>query len=118
VFEAAPIFSLLARALDNAALRQAVHTTNIANAGSDGFQRLEVTFDAQLQAFSNTESAAGDESSWLTSQPRVVTTGDTVRLDQEMALMAKDAVRYQALLGAFDRTTALLRLAIREGKES
>ena len=116
MFEAAPIFSLLSHALDNAALRQAVHTTNIANAGVDGFHRLDLVFDTQLRALASSADEGAREPSWVGTQPRIVATNDAVRLDQEMALMAKDSVRYQALLGAFDRTTGLLRLAIHEGK--
>jgi flagellar basal-body rod protein FlgB len=97
-----PISALLARALDNAALRQAVHTSNIANAGVEGFRRLDVSFDTVLEGV---------------SPAHVVTTNQTVRLDREMALMAKDAVQYQALLDAADRSFGLLRLAVREGKE-
>jgi flagellar basal-body rod protein FlgB len=115
VFEASPVFALLSRALDEAALRQGVHTTNIANAGVDGFQRLDVTFDAQLQAATGEMSST--DFSLTASAPRVVSTGEAVRIDQEMALMAKDAMRYQALLGAFEKTTGLLRLAIKEGRE-
>jgi flagellar basal body rod protein FlgB len=91
----APVFGVLSRALDVAALEQAVHTANIANAGVPGYHRLEVSFDAQVQR-------AADE---------------TVRLDKEMALMAKDAARYQTLLSAFDRTVGLLQMAIKEGRE-
>ena len=99
MFESNPVFALLSRALDAAALRQAVHTTNIANADVADFRRLEVSFDAELQA------------------ARAVATDEAVRLDKEMALMAKDAVQYQALLGAFERSIGLLRLAARDGRE-
>jgi flagellar basal-body rod protein FlgB len=118
VFEATPIFAVLSRALDVAALRQAVHSSNLANANVEGFRRLDVSFDAQLQSVANATLDAAPESAWSDAMPRVMTTNDSVRLDQEMALMAKDAVRYQALLGAFERTTGLLNLAIHEGKES
>jgi flagellar basal-body rod protein FlgB len=116
MFEVSPVLELLSRALDNAALRQAVHTTNIANADTPGFHRLGVTFDTQLRAAADAPTEAAAE--WTSTRPRTVATGDTVRLDQEMALMAKDALRYQALLGAVDRTFGLLSVAIHEGKES
>jgi flagellar basal-body rod protein FlgB len=96
-----PVSALLSQALDNASLRQAVHTSNIANANVEGFQRLDVSFDAVLEGL---------------SPGHVVTTNRTVRLDSEMALMAKDAVQYQALLNAADRSFGLLRLAVREGR--
>jgi flagellar basal-body rod protein FlgB len=117
VFEATPIFSLLSKALDHAALRQAVHTANIANAGTENFSRLEVIFDSQPAIAASAGMSPGDASFMEVSQPRVVSTGEAVRLDREMALMARDAVRYQALLGAFERATGTLRMAIREGRE-
>ena len=101
MFEANPIFSVLSKALDNASLQQAVHTSNIANASTDKYSRLDVVFDNQLDA----------------ARARVVRTGEPVKLDREMASMAKDAVHYEALLGAYERSMAMLRLATHEGKE-
>jgi flagellar basal-body rod protein FlgB len=112
-----PLFALLARALDGAALRQAVHTANLANASVEGFRRLDVSFDSELErARAALDAGAPPEPDALTA-PQVVQTEETVRLDREMALMAKDAVQYQALLGAFDGSMSLLRLAVREGRE-
>lgn len=116
MFEATPVFAVLSRALDDAALRQAVHTSNIANASTEGFRRLEVQFDAQLQALANATPGTAPESSWTSTSPRVIATDESVRLDREMALMAKDAVLYQALLGAFEKTAGLMSTAIREGR--
>ena len=108
-----PVFDVLSRALDVAALKQAVHTANIANAGVPNYHRLEVSFDAQVQ-----RAAEAEEISEPASGAHVVRSADdTVRLDKEMALMAKDAVRYQTLLSAFDRTVGLLQMAIKEGRE-
>jgi flagellar basal-body rod protein FlgB len=122
-----PVFGALSQALDVAALKQAVHTANIANAGVPGYHRLEVSFDAQMQRASDemtratdqpTTAAEGGESWPSGGGPRVVRAADeTVRLDKEMALMAKDAVRYQTLLSAFERTVGLLQMAIKEGRE-
>jgi len=116
VFEADPVFSVLSRALDNAALQQAVHTSNIANASSDKYSRLQVVFENELQAAQLASFGNGDLANALPTRARVMSTGEAVKLDQEMALMAKDAVHYQALLGAYDRSMGLLRLATREGK--
>jgi len=120
-FEMQPIFALLSRALDVASLRQAVHSANIANADVDGYRRLEFAADPALSAaatdVSGVDLAAVATDPASIAMPRVVVAADqAVKLDQEMALMAKDAVRYQALLGAVDRTLGLLRSAINEGK--
>jgi len=109
------VFGVLSQALDVAALKQAVHTANIANAGVPGYHHLEVSFDAQVQRAADESDAADVQSD---SGAHVVRSADeTVRLDKEMALMAKDAARYQTLLSAFDRTVGLLQMAIKEGRE-
>jgi flagellar basal body rod protein FlgB len=48
--------------------------------------------------------------------PQVVATSEGVKLDEEMALMARNALQYQVLLGAVDGQMGLLRMAIREGR--
>jgi len=116
ILESQPVFAALSQALDVAALRQAVHTANIANAGVPGYRRLEVIVDSQVQA-SSSEPPDWDTGASPAGARVVQTAADTVKLDKEMALMAKDATRYQALLSAFERTASLLQLAIREGKE-
>jgi len=114
-----PVFGVLSQALDVAALKQAVHTANIANAGVPGYHRLDVSFDAQMQRASDEMTAADGSESWPSGGgPRVVRAADeTVRLDKEMALMAKDAARYQTLLSAFEHTVGLMQMAIKEGRE-
>ncbi len=111
----APVFDALSRALDVAALKQAVHTANIANAGVPNYHRLEVSFDAQVARAS--DEMTGDDAAVDTGAHVVRSADETVRLDQEMALMAKDAARYQTLLSAFDRSVGILHMAIKEGRE-
>lgn len=115
---AQPIFALLSRALDAASLQQAVHSANIANAGVDDYNRLEVSFDSQLQSAGELLQGTMEDAPLELPEPRVVPAPDSeVRLDREMVLMAKDALRYEALLGAVGRTSSLLELAIKEGHE-
>jgi len=115
-----PVLALLSRALDAAALRQSVHATNIANVDTEGYRRLEVVYSAELQRL-NAEGPALDTEQalqWSQVEPEVVESAETrVRLDTEMAQMAENAVRYQALLGAIDRTLGTLRYAARDGRE-
>jgi flagellar basal-body rod protein FlgB len=120
MFNTTPILELLGRAANACALQQAAHTANIANAGVEGYHRVEADFDSELARMQSAMSSGAD-GSWtaeLAAQPTLVqSTDDSVKLDQEMALMAKNAVRYQALIGAFEKTTSLLRLAVKEGRE-
>ena len=108
-----PIFAELSRALDLVELRHAVHASNIANASTDGYQRMEVVANDAASALAMESDPAGVE---LPVGEVVPSANATVRLDQEMAQMAQNAVRFQTLIGAFERTTGLLRLAIHEGR--
>jgi len=127
-----PIFAILSRAIDISAMKQSAHAANVANADVAGYRRLEVTFDGALDAAlagqdvatAGVQAHGADERSLAAAAsaeqgtPRLVTsTTDGVRLDQEMAQMAQNSVRYQALLTAFEKTMSLLRLAAREGRE-
>lgn len=109
-----PIVAELSRALDLVELRHSVLASNIANASTEGYQRMEVLANdtvSPLAAEMNADGAAE------LPVGQVVPSADaTVRLDQEMAQMAQNAVRFQQLIGAFERTTGLLRMAIHEGK--
>jgi flagellar basal-body rod protein FlgB len=120
MLNADPVIALLSRALDAAALRQTVHATNVANVNTEGYRRLEVVYSAELQRL-NAEGPAIDTQEalqWAQAEPEVVESAETtVKLDQEMAQMAENSVRYQALLGAIERTLGMLRTAARDGKE-
>jgi flagellar basal-body rod protein FlgB len=109
-----PIFAELSRALDLVELRHSVYASNIANAATDGYQRLEVLAN---EAAASIGTETGSEATQLPAGTVVPSADATVRLDQEMAHMAQNALRFQTLVGAFERTTSLLRLAIHEGRE-
>jgi len=105
------IVAELSHALDLVELRHSVYASNIANASTEGYQRMEVVAnDAAISA----EPQLGGLG--LPVGDVVPSANATVRLDQEMALMSKNAIRFQTLIGAFERTTGLLRLAIHEGR--
>jgi flagellar basal body rod protein FlgB len=100
-----PTIELLARAIDTAARRQGVYSSNVANAGVEGYRRLEV-------ALESAGSPAG-----LAPTATIVPTDSVVKLDEEMARMAKNALRYDVLVGAFEKSLGTLRLAVREGRD-
>lgn len=109
MFSIDPVLELLGRAVDLSALRHSVHATNIANASTEGYSRIEV-------AVADAPDAALDGA--VLGQPHIVTVpGEAVRLDEEMAGMARNAVRYQALLAAYEKAMGVLRSAAREGRE-
>ena len=108
-----PIFAELSRALDLVELRHAVHANNIANVSTEGYQRMEVIANGSVSAIAPDADAAGVE---LPVGEVVPSANSTVRLDQELAQMSQNAIKFQTLIGAFERTTGLLRLAIHEGR--
>lgn len=116
-----PTIEALARAIDVSALRQSVHVANIANANAEGYRRMEVSFDREMERVTlqmgAMSGAAMSSPPSGAEQPVVISTDAAVKLDEEMGLMAKNALRYQTLLGAFEKTLGLMRLAIREGRE-
>lgn len=112
-----PTMALLEHAIDVSAMRQSVHAANIANANVEGYSRLDVTFDAALeQASLQTISTPSSSGALPLETAAVVSTGEAVKLDEEVAAMAKNALRYQMLLGAFERSLGSVRLAINEGR--
>lgn len=121
MFTIDPTLELLSRGLDACALRQAVYAANIANVDTPGYRPLEVEFETELHNAAQAASAepwAKQAELLRTIEPSVVpAAADSVQLDQQMGLMAKNAIHYQQLLGAFDRSLGLLRLAVLEGRE-
>jgi flagellar basal-body rod protein FlgB len=120
MFSIDPTLALISRGLDACSLRQAVYASNVANVNTPGYQPLEVQFESALRSAADSMSAipVAEQSGILdTIQPSVVpaATG-SVELDQQVALMAQNAFRYETLVNAFERSMGLLRLAISEGK--
>lgn len=112
-----PTMTLLEQVIDVSALRQSVHAANIANANVAGYSRLTVSFDAALaQANLQTSASPTVSSAPSLEAPAIINTGEAVKLDEEMAAMAKNALRYQILLDAFERSLGSIRLAVNEGR--
>jgi flagellar basal-body rod protein FlgB len=111
-----PMLQLLARAMDAAVLRQSAHSSNIANADSIDYQRVEVAFEELLDGLVD---GSGRLMPGATApRPEIVVAVDPeIRLDREMALLAENAMHYQALLTVFERSYGSIRLAIREGRQ-
>jgi flagellar basal-body rod protein FlgB len=113
-----PTLELLARAIDASALRQGVYASNVANAGIEGYRRMEVTFDGQLAQFDALLSTGAETSGGgFGAAPAIVATDAAVRLEEEIGRMATNSLRYQVLMNAFERSIGTLRLAVREGRE-
>jgi flagellar basal-body rod protein FlgB len=117
---------LMTRALDAAALRHAAYAKNVANAGIPGYQPLRVSFEDQLSLVrgdilgrGNAENVqralANIEPRVEQSEPTSESTDTKIPLDMEVANMMQNAVWYQSLLTALNKSNGILRLAIRGG---
>lgn len=120
MFQIDPTLALISRDLDACTLRQTVYAANVANVNTPGYRPLDVEFESSLRAAAQAlqGAPAAEQSAVLdTLQPTVVPAASgTVELDQQLALMSQNAIHYETLLGAFERSIGLLRLAILEGK--
>lgn len=112
---------LVIRALDASLLQHAANAANIANASTDDYRPLRVSFEKQLaaarvQLLDRNEGVARRALESLRPAIEVDPSAQRVHLDQETSSMMQNALRYQALLTALSKSGAFLRAAIREGR--
>ena len=98
----------LSRELDFCALRHQIYSANVANADVNGYHRLEVQHYPDL--------GIADPITHAGTAGQVMTTSETVKLDQEMAKLAGNALHYETLLTAYEKTAGILNMAIKEGR--
>ncbi len=113
-------YQLARKLLDAAALRHEAIATNVANAETPGFRRLDLSpdFAAQLKM----QLAAGDLSSRAGSlQPKLVEDtaarsvrpdGNSVEIERELLAMNRNAVEYQYLSEIVSSNLKRLKTAI------
>lgn len=117
--------SALALALDAASLRQQAIAGNIANANAIGYVPQRVSFEAQLVDAQRSLMNTGRVDAFALSQvrpriePAVDANGVTaeLKLDVEVAEMARNAVHYQALVKGLQRHFAVLSMAAGDGRK-
>lgn len=120
IFDTATV-QAVASALDRAALRQQVGAANIANANVGGYIAKRVEFDAHMAAMGWTAPQA----TGIASLPAGVTIRDRldndglpqpVQLDQEVAELSQNSLRFQALTKALGKQFSTLAVAVADGK--
>lgn len=119
-------------ALDGLTRRHEAISANVANIDTPGYQRREVRFE---QALRDSLRSAGAGTPMAATHPAHVSApsarglvlggpeprdlvasrndGNTVSIDEEMALLAETQIRYQALTQGIGRRLSTLRTAIR-----
>lgn len=117
----------LAKALDGTALRHRAIANNLANVETPGFQRQDVAFESELRSALDSSSLSQDSQM---DQVRKVSpdvigdaaspaqeNGNNVNPDHEMASLAENTIRYEAILQSMSVKDSMLRAAIYEGKK-
>lgn len=113
--------SLVHQALDASSLRQAAHAHNIANAHTENFRPLRVTFEEHLSSLrdglSRGESARINDAINLPIGLSPAPAGSRVELEHEVSSMSQNALHYQTLIKAIDRQFGMVSLAVSEGRK-
>lgn len=113
-------YQLARKLLDAAALRQEAIASNIANAESPGYRRLEVSPDFATQLRSRLEAgelARADDTlrPVLVEDPHARTVrpdGNTVDVENELLAMNRNSVEYEFLSEVVSRNIKQLKVAI------
>lgn len=116
-------FRTLDLALGAAGKRQEVLANNLANVNTPGYKRLDVDFDGVL-AQAVDAARTGDRSRLDALRPGVLqddavavrADGNSVDVDQEMAYLAENNVRYNALVQLTQKKLETLKYVISDGR--
>lgn len=103
-------YPLLKQALHACALRQEAIAHNIANVNTPGYRRIDVSFEEFLRAAQQTPLQTTDPRHYALSPARLAKPqvtpdedapmrpdGNTVDIDYEMAQLAENQIRFQAI---------------------
>lgn len=114
--------ALIGKSLDASLVVHEVIAHNIANANSTGFRPLAVSFEQLMEGMKQAVENQPDVTELkqrlenLPIEIEADATTETVQLDQQMVLLAKNTTHYQALLSARSLYGELVSMAIRGGK--
>ncbi len=113
-------YQLARKLLDASALRQEAIASNIANAETPGYRRLDVATDfaEQLKARSRTGELRGDTDDLqptLVQDPHARTVrpdGNSVDIEKELLAMNRNSVEYEFLTEVVSKNIKQLKMAI------
>lgn len=103
--------ALIAKALDGLSARQMATAQNIANANSETYRPIRVTFEESLRAAARMGPSAIAEVVPRTELASVNFGGD-MRLDLEIATAAQTAMRYGALINILEGRAGMMRAVL------
>lgn len=106
---------LIAKALDGLHARQLATAQNIANANSENYRPVRVTFEDSLRAASGRGPEAIASVLPRTERMPVPGIASEMRLDLEVATASQTALRYGALINVLEGRSGLMRTAVSGG---
>lgn len=118
-------FRTLDLALGAAGKRQEVLANNLANVNTPGYKRLDVNFDAELAKALDAKRSGDDGDAISSLRPTVSADasaisvradGNSVDVDQEMAFLAENNIRYNALVQLSAKKLEGLKYVIADGR--
>lgn len=117
-------YRVVGLALGATGKRHEVLSNNLANVNTPGYKRLDVNFEGQLQQAVDAIRRGEDSSALAGLKPTVQTDagvtvradGNSVDVDQEMAFLAENNIRYNALVQIAGKKIDGLKYVISEGK--
>lgn len=115
----------LVRGMDAAVLRQQAIATNIANANTEGYVPRRLGFEAQLEEARRGLRERGSLDAFALAgiafrlEPVLDADGApaAVKLDEEVAALAQNAVHYQALVKGLSHHMDILSSAVSDGRK-
>jgi flagellar basal-body rod protein FlgB len=107
---------LIAEALDGLHARQLATAQNIANASSEGYRPIRVSFEESLRAAAAHGPAAISRVTPRTDFAPMTGIASELRLDLEVATASQTAMRYGALINVLEGRSALMRSVLSGGR--
>jgi len=108
-------YEYLSRVLDVCAIRHRVIANNIANADTPGYKRQELRFEDALRAVQEQEPEEAIYRLISEDSSPGRADGNNVSIDTESALLAENAMTYEAVATMIDLRSEWLAAALGEG---
>ena len=108
-------YEYLSRVLDVCAIRHRVIANNIANADTPGYKRQELRFEDALRAVQEQEPEEAIYRFISEDSSPGRADGNNVSIDTESALLAENAMTYEAVATMIDLRSEWLAAALGEG---
>jgi flagellar basal-body rod protein FlgB len=107
---------LIAKALDGLNARQMATAQNIANANSEKYRPIRVTFEENLRAAAKQGPEAIARVQPTTEYEPTPAIASEMRLDLEIATASQTAMRYGALISVLEGRGGLMRAVMEGGR--